>query len=411
MFRSPLTKFHAGSLLRNHHRLTATNALPFLSIQQQQKRTFSSALKSNANKPLAPIPLNQLSKVLHERYDLGPELPLAIQRKLAEYEQRHDIKILYCVETGSRCYGYYNESSSDFDIRFIYISKLTDYLKLKNNLATSYRSTKTERIPETIQNIYEVKSDTVRSVDIMGWEMRKALTSIRSGNTTILEWLASNMVLTWQSDSIQRLRDIAAKVLHKSPYTVAYRQYSTAKINFLEVKREEMKALKQAKEDPNINLERVGLDVKKALFIIQTLLQINVLEWKYLINTSESNVQQPLDEVLILEFQTLFNKVRNLRTIEIEREIEELYQIRINTPYMPMSTIHFGSRVEAWIMYELERAQMVCNQLRNKFSQDKQNIDKQIAEELDDSFLRILMETDTNFIYRIEPPKVKKNNK
>ena len=45
-----------------------------------------------------------------------------IQQKLAEIEEKEDVKILHCVESGSRAWGFASPDS-DYDVRFIYIRK------------------------------------------------------------------------------------------------------------------------------------------------------------------------------------------------------------------------------------------------------------------------------------------------
>ncbi len=40
------------------------------------------------------------------------------------------MKIIYCVESGSRAWGFASPDS-DYDVRFIYVGNKEDYLKLK----------------------------------------------------------------------------------------------------------------------------------------------------------------------------------------------------------------------------------------------------------------------------------------
>ena len=43
-----------------------------------------------------------------------------IQQKLTEIEEKENIKILHCVESGSRSWGFASPDS-DFDVRFNYL--------------------------------------------------------------------------------------------------------------------------------------------------------------------------------------------------------------------------------------------------------------------------------------------------
>lgn len=53
-----------------------------------------------------------------------------IQEKLSEIEKKENVTILLAVESGSRAWGFASPDS-DYDVRFIYVRKPKDYLKLK----------------------------------------------------------------------------------------------------------------------------------------------------------------------------------------------------------------------------------------------------------------------------------------
>ncbi len=52
-----------------------------------------------------------------------------IQEKLIEIEQKENVRILMAVESGSRAWGVASPDS-DYDVRFLYIRKKSDYLRL-----------------------------------------------------------------------------------------------------------------------------------------------------------------------------------------------------------------------------------------------------------------------------------------
>ena len=52
-----------------------------------------------------------------------------IQEQLRRIEEAENIKILLSVESGSRAWGFASPDS-DYDVRFIYIRRLEDYLRL-----------------------------------------------------------------------------------------------------------------------------------------------------------------------------------------------------------------------------------------------------------------------------------------
>lgn len=52
-----------------------------------------------------------------------------ILEKLNEIEKRENIRILHCVESGSRAWGFASPDS-DYDVRFIYVRSKDFYLRL-----------------------------------------------------------------------------------------------------------------------------------------------------------------------------------------------------------------------------------------------------------------------------------------
>ena len=52
-----------------------------------------------------------------------------IQMKLKEIEEQEHVTILHAVESGSRAWGFASPDS-DYDVRFIYVRTMEDYLRL-----------------------------------------------------------------------------------------------------------------------------------------------------------------------------------------------------------------------------------------------------------------------------------------
>lgn len=52
-----------------------------------------------------------------------------IERILNEIENREDIKILYAVESGRRAWGFASRDS-DYDVRYIYVRRPEDYVRV-----------------------------------------------------------------------------------------------------------------------------------------------------------------------------------------------------------------------------------------------------------------------------------------
>lgn len=97
-----------------------------------------------------------------------------ILEKLKDIEKKENVKIIYAVESGSRAWGFAS-ADSDYDVRFIYVRTLEDYLAL---------NTKKDTIEYELNDVF----------DINGWDLRKALQLLYKSNPTLYEWYASPIV-------------------------------------------------------------------------------------------------------------------------------------------------------------------------------------------------------------------------
>ena len=97
-----------------------------------------------------------------------------IQVKLDEIELRENVCILHAIESGSRAWGFASPDS-DYDVRFIYMRSVEEYLKL-----------------EKTRDVIEWQLDEI--LDINGWDLQKALRLLRSSNPTLFEWSRSPIV-------------------------------------------------------------------------------------------------------------------------------------------------------------------------------------------------------------------------
>lgn len=116
------------------------------------------------------------------------DMKLLITKKLKEIEKDHDVTILWAIESGSRAWGFESEDS-DYDVRFIYKRNVYDYLKL-----------------EQVRDVLELQIDD--TLDIVGWDLDKALKLLHRSNPSLLEWLNSPMIYL-ESDFDSRIKDVA----------------------------------------------------------------------------------------------------------------------------------------------------------------------------------------------------------
>ena len=97
-----------------------------------------------------------------------------ILEKLKEIEEQENVKIIMAIESGSRAWGFASPDS-DYDVRFIYVRKFEDYMRL-----------------EKVRDVIEWQLDEV--LDINGWDIRKALQLLHNSNPTVFEWCASPII-------------------------------------------------------------------------------------------------------------------------------------------------------------------------------------------------------------------------
>ena len=105
---------------------------------------------------------------------------------IKEIEKEKNVKVILVADTASRSLGY-STSSSDYDIRFVYIQKPEKYLRLGIGRDTIERK--------------------VDNFDFVGFDLRKALEMIRKSNVQMWQWLYSTQVIlkTELSEKIKNL--------------------------------------------------------------------------------------------------------------------------------------------------------------------------------------------------------------
>ncbi|WP_053073697.1 nucleotidyltransferase domain-containing protein [Bacillus sp. LL01] len=124
-----------------------------------------------------------------------------IKDMLNGIEFKHNVKILYGCEAGSRAYDFASENS-DFDIRFIYIAPFKDYLSLTR------------------------KGDTITlqegEYDIQGWDLKKALLLAKKSNPSIYEWILSPIVYREMSPVMVQLKEMIQSDFSKKVLALHY---------------------------------------------------------------------------------------------------------------------------------------------------------------------------------------------
>ena len=109
-----------------------------------------------------------------------------ILKIIKEIEKEKNVRVILVTDTGSRSLGY-STSSSDYDIRFVYIQKPEKYLRLGIGRDTIERK--------------------VDDFDFVGFDLRKALEMIRKSNVQMWQWFYSTQIVleTELSEKIKNL--------------------------------------------------------------------------------------------------------------------------------------------------------------------------------------------------------------
>ena len=134
-----------------------------------------------------------------------------INEKLDEIEAKDNVRILHAIESGSRAWGFASPDS-DYDVRFIYVRRREDYLRL-----------------DEPRDVIEWQLDDV--LDINGWDLKKALKQFARGNATLFEWSGSPIVYR-TTDEWSRIREVSKQYF--SEKSAVYHYYGTANSTYQE---------------------------------------------------------------------------------------------------------------------------------------------------------------------------------
>lgn len=129
---------------------------------------------------------------------------------LRQIEEEHSVKVLYACESGSRGWGFASPDS-DYDVRFLYVHKPEWYLRI-----------------EPPRDVIELPIDD--TLDVCGWEWRKALGLLKRANPTLIEWLDSPVVYQQEAAIVADLRERIPDWF--SPLRARWHYLSMAKKNF-----------------------------------------------------------------------------------------------------------------------------------------------------------------------------------
>ncbi|WP_064093193.1 nucleotidyltransferase domain-containing protein [Rossellomorea aquimaris] len=229
-----------------------------------------------------------------------------ILEELSEMEKEENVKVIYAVEAGSRAWGYHTDTS-DFDVRFIYISQVHSYLSLQKS-----------------RNVIEKPFHS--KLEMRGWDLTKALKLLHNSNSSILEWLTEENVYI-EHPIIKKIRALGEATFSIKTCLIHYRQMAKRNMNL------------QKKED--------FVEVKKYMNILRPWLACN---WIVKFKTF------PPNNIYLLLNQVMMNA-------ETRLEIERILKLRKNDRnFMPYA---FFAEVTEYIESELIKIDCNIKELKN----------------------------------------------
>ena len=125
---------------------------------------------------------------------IDPAFHTRAEAALAAVEREEGVRILLAIESGSRAWGFPSQDS-DYDVRFIFVRPLADYLRV---------SPPRDVIERPIDDL----------LDLGGWDLRKALGLAVRSNAVVGEWLSSPVVYRSDPSIVIRLQALAHQAAH-----------------------------------------------------------------------------------------------------------------------------------------------------------------------------------------------------
>jgi len=112
-----------------------------------------------------------------------------IAKTLEHIADEQSVQLHYACESGSRAWGFASPDS-DFDVRFIFVRPLEDYVTLQPR-----------------RDVLELPISD--DLDVNGWDIFKACRLLQKSNPPLLEWLGSPTVYIENTGLARQLRDQA----------------------------------------------------------------------------------------------------------------------------------------------------------------------------------------------------------
>ena len=143
-----------------------------------------------------------------------------IMGRLVELENEKNIRILFCVEAGSRAWRL-DSKDSDYDVRYVFVRPLDDYLAVNAR-------------PDVIKTTYDRKGMKAPEegcyYDFVGFDLLKFARMLQSSNPQVIEWLMSDIIYygnkrAFHEYGLNQFKPIALYFHYKSMCRNNYEKY------------------------------------------------------------------------------------------------------------------------------------------------------------------------------------------
>lgn len=131
-------------------------------------------------------------------HPIAPEKREAVLAALSDIEHRHDVRIVFACESGSRGWGF-SSPDSDYDARFIYLHRMPWYLTVNERTGQG----------QPQRDVIELPIDS--DLDVSGWDLRKALRLLSRSNPTLSEWMRSPIIYRQNGPITSVLRELTER--------------------------------------------------------------------------------------------------------------------------------------------------------------------------------------------------------
>jgi predicted nucleotidyltransferase len=235
---------------------------------------------------------------------LVPEhMQLKIKEALRFLEYQNGYKILFAYESGSRAWNFHSPDS-DYDVRFVYVRKANNYLSVSPG----------RDVCESFKGLAKGTKYEDELLDIVGWDLQKALHLMRKSNPQLQEWLNGPLPYYIADNAFnEHLRAISQQITRMEPIYMHYRGMATG--NFREY------------------LQGDTVRYKKYLYVIRPLL---AAQYVY-----ENMAIPPVD------FNVLLNHTKDAHSEEFRESLARLLEYK--TKSQESDTMPRDPVLNAWI--------------------------------------------------------------